>query len=265
MFSKKFAVLALLLMLLPLLAACGGESTATPVAAPTNTTAPAAAATDTTAPVKATATTATSPATATVSSSTMVTGTASTTDTNYAAADCKYGGTIKSIQAVDDNTVKFTLCLPDPAFPSKVAFASVGIQSEKHLEETGGGTPALLEHPVGTGAYMVKEWVRGDHLTLEANPNYWGTPAKTKTVIFQWNKEAAARLTSLKSGEADGIDNPDPNDFESIKGESDLKLLPREALNVFYLGMNNNKAPLDNEKVRQAIAEGIDRAAIVQK
>jgi len=265
MFSKKIALLALLLMLLPLLAACGGESTATPVPAATNTTAPVAAPTDTTAPPAPTDTTAAAPATATVSSSTMVTGTASTTDTMYAAADCKYGGTIKSIEAVDDTTVKFTLCLPDPAFPSKVAFSSLGIQSEKHLQETGGGTPALLEHPVGTGPYMVKEWVRGDHLTLEANPNYWGTPAKTKTVIFQWNKEAAARLTSLKSGEADGIDNPDPNDFDTIKGDSSLKLLPRDALNVFYLGMNNTKAPLDNEKVRQAIAIGIDRAAIVQK
>jgi peptide/nickel transport system substrate-binding protein len=262
MFSKKIAVLALLLMMLPILAACGGESTATPVPAATNTTAPPAP-TDTTAAVEPTATTAAAPATATTGGAASQTGSA--TDTNYAAADCSYGGIIKSIQAVDDNTVKFSLCLPDPAFPSKVAFASLGIQSEKHLEETGGGTPALLEHPVGTGPYMVKEWVRGDHLTLEANPNYWGTPAKTKTVIFQWNKEAAARLTSLKSGEADGIDNPDPNDFEAIKGESDLKLLPREALNVFYLGINNAKAPLDNEKVRQAIAQGIDRAAIVQK
>src|SRR6266566_1797201 len=108
MFSKKIAVLALLLMMLPLLAACGGESTATPVPAATNTTAPPAA-TNTTAPPAATNTTA-APATETVGSSTMVTGTSSTTDTNYAAADCKYGGTIKSIQAVDDNTVKFSLC-----------------------------------------------------------------------------------------------------------------------------------------------------------
>src|SRR5438045_3188292 len=214
MFSKKIAVLALLLMVLPILAACGGESTATPVPAPTNTTAPVAAPTDTTAPPAATNTTAAAPSTATVSSSTMVTGTSSTSDTNYAAADCKYGGTIKSIQAVDDNTVKFSLCLPDPAFPSKVAFASLGIQSEKHLQETGGGTPALLEHPVGTGPYMVKEgdWARGDHLTLTANPNYWGTAPKTKTVVFQWNKEATARLTALKSGTVDGIDNPDAND-----------------------------------------------------
>src|SRR2546421_9609267 len=130
MFSKKIAVLALLLMVLPIFAACGGETpTSTPLPAPTNTTAPVAAPTNTTAPPAATNTTAAAPATATVSSSTMVTGTSSTTDTNYAAADCKYGGTIKSIQAVDDNTVKFSLCLPDPAFPSKVAFASLGIQS----------------------------------------------------------------------------------------------------------------------------------------
>jgi len=107
--------------------------------------------------------------------------------------------------------------------------------------------------------------VRGDHLTFEANPNYRGTQPALKTVIFKWNPEAAARLTSLKSGEADGIDNPDPNDFTSIQSEADLKLYPREALNVMYLGLNNVKAPLDNEKVRQAIAMGIDRDAIVKK
>ncbi|HMA35733.1 MAG TPA: ABC transporter substrate-binding protein, partial [Chloroflexia bacterium] len=135
----------------------------------------------------------------------------------------------------------------------------------KHLQETGGGTPALLEHPIGTGPYMVQEWVRGDHLTLAANPNYWGPAPALKTVIFKWNKSATARLTSLRSGDVNGIDNPDPNDFASIQADPNLKLNPREALNVFYLGFNNAKPPLDNEKVRQAIAEGIDRAAIVKK
>jgi ABC-type transport system substrate-binding protein len=183
----------------------------------------------------------------------------------YSAKDCSYGGTIKSIEAVDDATVKFTLCTPDPAFPSKIAFASLGIQSAKHLQETGGGTPALLEHPIGTGAYVVKEWVRGDHLTLEANPNYWGDAAKTKTVIFKWNTEATARLTSLQAGEVDGIDNPDTNDFTTIQADPKLKLYPRDALNVFYLGFNTAKTPLDNEKVRQAISMAVDKADIVKK
>ena len=112
---------------------------------------------------------------------------------------------------------------------------------------------------------MVKEWVRGDHLTLEANPNYWGDAPKTKTIIFKWNAEATARLTSLKAGEADEIDNPDTNDFTSIQADSSLKLYPRDALNVFYLGMNTAKAPLDNDKVRQAIAMAIDKTSIVSK
>jgi peptide/nickel transport system substrate-binding protein len=180
----------------------------------------------------------------------------------YAAPNCTYGGLMKSIEAIDSLTVKFTLCAPDPAFPSKIAFSSLGIQSAKHLQETGGKP---LEKTLGSGPYMVQEWVRGDHLTLVANPKYWGEAPKMKTLIYKWNKEAAARLTSIKAGEADGMDNPDPNDFASIKSDTSLQLFPREALNVFYIGLNNTKPPLDNEKVRQAIAMGINRQAIVDK
>ncbi len=165
---------------------------------------------------------------------------ATATDTKYEAPNCDYGGLMKSIEAVDDTTVKFTLCAPDPAFPSKIAFSSLGIQSAAHLEKTGG---APLEDALGSGPYLVKEWVRGDSLTLEANPNYWGEPAKMKTVVFKWNSEAAARLTSLKSGEATGIDNPDPNDFDAIKGDSTLTLYPRVALNIMYIGLNNDVKP----------------------
>jgi ABC-type transport system substrate-binding protein len=161
------------------------------------------------------------------------------TDTLYEEATCG-AGLMKSIEAVDDTTVKFTLCAPDPAFPSKIAFSSLGIESAAHLEKTGG---APLEDALGSGPYMVQEWVRGDHLTMVANPNYWGDAPKVNTLIFKWNSEAAARLTSLKAGEADGIDNPDPNDFDSIKADSTLTLYPREALNIFYIGLNNDVKP----------------------
>jgi ABC-type transport system substrate-binding protein len=186
----------------------------------------------------------------------------SATDTNYTIAECGYGGLMKGIEAVNPTTVKFTLCAPDPAFRAKIAFSSLGIQSAKHLQATGGKP---LDQTLGSGPYMVQEWVRGDHLTLVANPNYWGEAPLMKTVIFRWNAEATARLNSLKANEADGIDNPDANDFTAINADTNLKLYPREALNVFYIGMNNTKAPLDNEKVRQAIAVAINRQAIVDK
>jgi ABC-type transport system substrate-binding protein len=186
----------------------------------------------------------------------------STTDKLYAVADCAYGGIMKSIEATTDDTVKFTLCAPDPAFPAKIAFSSLGIQSAKHLQATGGKP---LDQTLGSGPYMVQEWVRGDHITMVANPNYWGEAPLMKTLIFRWNAEAAARLSSLRAGEADGIDNPDSNDFAAIEGDANLKLYPREALNVFYIGLNNTKPPLDNEKVRQAVAMAINRQAIVDK
>ena len=266
MFSmkKSAGLLAASLILLPMLAACGPEAASTPTpVVPTATSAPAVQPTDTTA--AATSTTAAPEETPTEEAVASPTGTSATitaTDDLYAVSDCSYGGIMKSIEAVDETTVKFTLCASDPAFPSKIAFSSLGIQSAKHLEETAG---APLDKPLGSGPYMVQEWVRGDHLTMVPNPNYEGEAPAFKTLIFRWNESATARLSSLRAGEADGIDNPDPNDFATIAGDNTLKLFPRVALNVFYVGMNNTKKPLDNEKVRQAVAMAINRQAIVDK
>ncbi len=185
------------------------------------------------------------------------------TDKSYSAASCDYGGIIKSIEIVDDLTVKFTLCTPDVAFPSKVAFTSFAIQPSEHLEATGGGGPALIENPIGTGPYKLEKWQKGDSVILTANPDYWGEKAKAETLVFRWQTEGAARLQELQAGTVDGIDNPSPDDFATIEGNPDLKLYPRPALNIMYLGLNRDKPPLDNDKVRLALAKGIDRQRIV--
>jgi ABC-type transport system substrate-binding protein len=187
------------------------------------------------------------------------------------APNCDYGGEFKSIEAVDEFTVKVTLCVPDPAFPSKIAFSSFGIQPSEYLESTG-GTGDILENPIGTGPYMLDTWERGNQIVFKANPNYWGEKAKTDTLVFKWSTESAQRLVELQSGTVDAIDNVGPDDFETVKGDSNLQLLTRPALNVMYIGINNHpkvdgfdnsKNPLADEKVRQAIAMGIDRQRIV--
>ena len=187
------------------------------------------------------------------------------------APNCDYGGEFKSIEAVDEFTVKITLCVPDPAFPSKIAFTSFGIQPSEYLESTG-ATGDILEKPIGTGPYMLDTWERGNQLVFKANPNYWGDKAKTETLVFKWSTESAQRLVELQSGTVDAIDNVGPDDFATIEGDSSLQLLHRPALNVMYIGFNNNPKvegfdnttnPLANEKVRQAIAMGIDRKRIV--
>jgi ABC-type transport system substrate-binding protein len=166
------------------------------------------------------------------------------------------------IQAVDNVTVKFTLCSPDVAFPSKVAFASFGIQSAAYLQKTGGGGD-IITKPVGTGPYKLQTWDRGSQIVLARNDDYWGTKAKAKTAVFQWNSEAAQRLVQLQSGQADGIDNVGPTDFDTVKNDSNLQLVPRAALNVMYVGFNVDMKPFDNEKVRQAIGYALDKQRIV--
>ncbi len=175
---------------------------------------------------------------------------------------CAYGGIIKSIEAVDDMTVKFNLCSPDVAFPSKVAFTALNILPSEYLEANG-GSGDLLDKPIGTGPYQMVEWKRGDSITFKRFADYWGDPAKTETLVFRWSSEGAQRLLELQSGSVDGIDNPTPDDFPVIENDSNLALYPREGLNVFYLGMTNTHAPFDNEKVRQAISYAIDKQRIV--
>jgi ABC-type transport system substrate-binding protein len=181
------------------------------------------------------------------------------------APNCDYGGTIKSIEAVDELTFKITLCSPDPALPSKVAFTAFNIQDKGYLDANTGDSVKMSEKPNGTGPYIVKEWIRGDHITLESNPNYWGEKAPIKTVIFRWSEQSAQRLLELQSGTVDGIDNPAPEDFETISGDSNLALYPRAALNIFYIGFNNTIPPFDNPDVRKGIALAIDRQRIVDQ
>jgi ABC-type transport system substrate-binding protein len=179
------------------------------------------------------------------------------------ADSCDYGGEFKSIEAVDASTVKFTLCYPDPAFLSKVAFAAFAIQDADYLNEMGGDTTKMSEAPNGTGPYVVKEWVRGDHITFEANPNYWGDAPSVQTLIFRWSAEASQRLVELQAGTADGIFLPSADDYATIEGDSNLKLYPYTTGNIMYIGMNNTIAPFDNEKVRQAVAMAINKQQIV--
>jgi peptide/nickel transport system substrate-binding protein len=178
------------------------------------------------------------------------------------APNCDYGGLIKEIAALDANTVQFSMCVPDPAFPSKAAFNVFGIQPSEWLQSA---IPSkeILEKPIGTGPYVVDAWNRGDSLVFKKNENYWGTPAIANTLVFKWSSEGASRLLELQAGTVDGIDNPTPDDFDTIKGDTTLALYPREALNIFYVAMTNTFAPFDNVKVRQAVAYAIDRQRIV--
>jgi peptide/nickel transport system substrate-binding protein len=179
-----------------------------------------------------------------------------------AAENCDYGGVFKSMEAVDELTVKFTLCYPDVAFPAKAAFSAFAINDADYLEATGGGGD-LIENPNGTGPYTLAEWRRGDQMIFQRFEDYWGDKAIPATVVFRWGAESAQRLVELQAGTVDGIDGVGPDDFATIEDDPNQQLQLRSGTNIFYLGMNNKFPPFDNERVRQAFAMAIDRQRLV--
>ncbi len=178
------------------------------------------------------------------------------------AENCDYGGEFKSIEAVDAQTVRFTLCYPDPAFLSKIASPALGIQSSKYLEAVGIKEDISLR-PVGTGPYQLVRWEKGTEIVFSRNESYWGEKAKAKTLIFRWNSDATQRLTELLAGTVDGIDNVNPGDFKIVENNSSLKLYTRPSINVAYVGMSAAFKPFDDVRVRQAVAYALDRQRIV--
>jgi ABC-type transport system substrate-binding protein len=183
------------------------------------------------------------------------------------AGGCDYGGRVEKITAVDQYTVEFDLCGSHPAFLAAVAFGVFGIQSEEHLEATGG---APLDNPVGTGPYSLKEWVRGDSVVFERFDDYYGDRPTHSTLVLKWATESAGRLLELQSGTVDGITFPGTEDLETIENDTNLALLSKPEPNIFYMGFTNaNRAtgevfePWDNADVRKAVGLGIDRQRIV--
>jgi len=176
------------------------------------------------------------------------------------------------------NTVQILLTRRSTSFLGALALTNFGIASPTALVKYKADAGTVdsngvfhptgtfgTQHPIGTGPYMLKTWQVGNKLEIDANPNYWGPKAKLQRIIFRPIADNAARLQALQSGELQGYDLVAPQDIGTVKSNSNLKILDRPAFNVGYVGMNQSIPPMNNLKVRQAVAYGLDRASVVAK
>jgi peptide/nickel transport system substrate-binding protein len=180
-------------------------------------------------------------------------------------------------EPTDESTVVLTLTNPSSSVLGALAMTSFTFASPAALDEFGADEGRVdadgifhptgtygTEHPTGTGPYMFESWTPGDRLVMVRNEDYWGEfEGNVDELIFQPIVDPAARLQALQSGEIQGFDLVDPQDYETIEGDDSLQLLNRPAFNVGYVGFNQAVEPLDDPAVRQAIAHAIDRQAVV--
>jgi peptide/nickel transport system substrate-binding protein len=168
---------------------------------------------------------------------------------------------IKSVDAVDPLTVKITTDGPFPDLPFLLIDRSAMIVSPTAFKKQGLADFAL--HPVGTGPYKFVEWVPNDHISLEANPDYWQGKPKIGKITIRVVPTASARTAALRSGEADIVKDVSPNDLDTLRKDANLTVLQKDSTTVVTSEMRQTKPPFNDKRVRQAMNYALDRKAIV--
>lgn len=182
----------------------------------------------------------------------------------------------RGCKAVGQATARIILNRRSTSFLGALALTNFGIASPTALKQYNADAGTVdsdgvfnptgtygTQHPTGTGPFKFDSWKVGDRLVLSRYDKYWGPKAKLRRVIFRAIADNSARLQALQTGEIQGYDLVAPQDIATLAKDAKLKVLNRPAFNIGYVGLNQSIAPMNNPLVRQAVAHGLDRRAVV--
>ncbi|MGP1395894.1 MAG: ABC transporter substrate-binding protein [Inquilinaceae bacterium] len=172
---------------------------------------------------------------------------------------------LKSIEKVDDYTVKFVLNRPEAPFVANMAMDFASILSAEYADAMlAAGTPEMLNQaPIGTGPFSFVAYQKDAVIRYTANPDYWKDPAAIDTLIFAITPDASVRYQKLQAGECHVMPYPNPADIQAMKDDENIVVMEQEGLNVGYLAYNTTVPPYDNPNVRKALNMAIDKNAII--
>lgn len=163
---------------------------------------------------------------------------------------------VSDISAPDDHTVQLKLSAPDSNLLWNLT-GRAGLVLEK------GATNNLSDTANGTGPFTLKTWKQGDSITLDRFADYWGDKVKVKEVVFSYIPDPAAAVNAVLAGEVDVQTALNANLRDQIAKDKDLAVTEGKTTDKYTLAFNNQKAPLNNPLVREALRSAIDHKAIV--
>jgi len=177
-------------------------------------------------------------------------------------------GPLQSVEVIDPYTVRLHMKQPFAPLLDSLSQVYLGMASPAALAKWGNADYQF--HQVGTGPFRFVEYLAGDHLTLERNPDYaWGPStyqhrtAQVQQIVFRFYEDPASRVPALLSGEADVMGEVPPQDAAALSKKPGYSLLPTsipgQPLQFF---LNVTAPPTDDLQVRQALLEATDRGAI---
>ncbi|WP_026866934.1 glutathione ABC transporter substrate-binding protein [Jeotgalicoccus marinus] len=142
---------------------------------------------------------------------------------------------------------------------------SGGEEYEAVAQAVGNNTGAIIEQkPIGTGYMQFQSRTPGEEIVVERFDDYWDEPAKLDTVTFKVVVEDASRIAELESGQSHFIQGFDNGQWERIENHPEMETYPVYNLSNEYIGMNTQEGPLEDKRVRQAIAHMVDKEEIME-
>ena len=171
--------------------------------------------------------------------------------------------TIERAEVVNDYTINVITVKPDPLLPKRFAAYGGQMTPPEYIKKV--GREEFGRKPIGTGPYMLKEWVKDDHVTLVRNEKYWGRKPDFQEVIVKPVPDGSTRLNMLLTGEADLITSVLPDQVDRIK-ESKVCHIETGlgAMNYEYV-INARKGPLSDRRIRQACNYALNKELILNK
>ncbi|HWE61572.1 MAG TPA: ABC transporter substrate-binding protein, partial [Chloroflexota bacterium] len=174
---------------------------------------------------------------------------------------------VPGIQVLDRSTIRFVLSQPVAVLPYLLASTYNMVVPQAVVSRE---TPDQVStHPIGAGPYMLQSWQRGNQAVFVRNPYYFrGKPAIARIIAYE-NVPSNLIALKIQKGELDGYGNDQEvgaPDLHQLSGDPrhTSYIVTAQPASVIWLDLNVHQPPLDNLKVRQAIAMAIDRTRLVQ-
>ncbi len=164
---------------------------------------------------------------------------------------------IASVEATGEETVVVTLQRPTGHFLFNLGWGDMVI-----VEPSSALTNKT--EPVGTGPFTFSRWVTGDRVELVRNDAYWGEAPALASATFTFIPDPAAATAAMLAGDIDAFANfPAPEAMLQFEADPAFEVVIGSTEGETILAINNQKPPLDDIRVRRALAHAIDRQAII--
>ncbi len=175
-------------------------------------------------------------------------------------------GAIKTVDVVDDYTVKITLKNPFGPFVQTLATDAACIVNPNVMKHEKNGDLAqgwMAQNTDGSGPFKMTEWSRGERFVMEAKPNYWGPKPKLKKVIIRFMRESSDQRMALESGDIDIAESILIDQIPALEKNPNIVVRKYPSQLVEYVYLNTQKPNLSNKLVRQALNYAVDYKGII--